>query len=235
MKRYIPNYDLYDIIDGEFLKRFKNLNCIKIGVIQAFDSEKQTVDVSVCDISVLLSGTQETDKLYEYPLLREVPCHFFRFGEGAIYAPPQQGDFCILLFCDHSLDGWWTSGKGAPDYTENNHDIKDAVAIVGLSNNVNPIQNFIMGLVLMWNANNSIIIKDGEITIKSPEITNDGNVTTTGNETINGDATIIGKVKITGDTLVTGTLGTEMGASGSFATADNKTVTVVKGIITAIG
>lgn len=70
------------------------------------------------------------------PTVPDVPILFPTFGDGRITWPVSEGDPCLLIFSDRSLDEWdRAGGGGAVEPVDNRtHDITDAVAIpMGLS------------------------------------------------------------------------------------------------------
>ena len=135
-------------------------------------------------------------------------------GTTYITHPITAGDQCVLLFNDYMLDGWKSSGQDRPSERDRRHDISDAIAIVGLRALPNAIQNYSDYLDLHYSDNSSIII---------------GNTVEVNNQTIN----LNGDVNVTG--IVTApTLNATTAATGTFRSADNKTITVVNGIVTSI-
>ena len=168
--KYQPKITLTSLLQSYIQNAFSSNSFIKIGSIQSFDKTDQTATIKIMDKKPIYSLPTEPQKIEDYPVLEKVPCHFLRFGQGYVAAPPVQGDYCILLFCDHTLDYWWSTGGGQPNYTKKQHDLSDAIAIVGLGNSINPINAMANALVLCFNPNNSITIQNGQIAEKSPVI-----------------------------------------------------------------
>lgn len=189
------------------------LNCVKIGEIISFDKNDQT-----CSVRVLHKQTNQynpyVNQLIEYPVLEKVPCVVLGGGGTYITHPISKGDQCVLLFSDYMIDGWWSSGEARPSDFPRKHDLSDAIAIVGLKALPQAIQNYSDFLELHYSNNSSIII---------------GNTIDINNQTIN----LNGDVNVTG--IVTApTLNATTAATGTFRSADNKTITVTNGIVTAI-
>lgn len=189
------------------------LNCVKIGEIISFDKNDQT-----CSVRVLHKQTNQynpyVNQLIEYPVLEKVPCIVLGGGGTYITHPISTGDQCVLLFSDYMIDGWWSSGEARPSDFPRKHDLSDAIAIVGLKALPQAIQNYSDFLELHYSNNSSIII---------------GNTIDVNNQTIN----LNGDVNVTG--IVTApTLNATTAATGTFRSADNKTITVTNGIVTAI-
>ena len=68
-----------------------------------------------------------------YPIFPAVPVVCLGGGGGAITFPITAGDQCMLTFIDKNIDAWWLSGtQGLPPNNARQHDLSDAVAIIGL-------------------------------------------------------------------------------------------------------
>lgn len=210
---------LTEFIDYCFSSFSNALNCIKIGEIVSFDKTKQTANVRILH-------KQKDDyyyinsKLIEYPLLQEVPCVVMGGGTSYISHPISAGDQCVLLFSDYMIDYWQNTGEARQSDIDRRHDISDAIAIVGLKALPKAIQAYSDYLDLHYSDNSSIII---------------GSTIEVNNQTINlnGDTKVTGNEQVTG-TITAPTINATSAANGTFVSADNKTVTVVNGIITAI-
>ena len=204
---------LTELIDYCFSSFSNALNCIKIGEIVSFDKTKQTANIRILH-------KQKDDyyyinsKLIEYPLLQEVPCVIMGGGTSYISHPISPGDQCVLLFSDYMIDYWQNTGEARQSDIDRRHDISDAIAIVGLKALPKAIQSYSDYLDLHYADNSSIIVGD------TIEVNN-----TTIN--LNGNANVTG-------VITAPTLNATQAATGTFASADNKTITVVNGIVTAI-
>lgn len=208
-----------------------SLNCIKIGEIVSFDKNEQTATVKVLH-RMDSNYDLELDKTVEYPPLQKVPVVVLQGGGSVITFPIKAGDQCLLLFCDYMIDNWWISGGvGASDFPRR-HDLSDAIAIVGLQALPKAIQGYSDYLHLQYNANSDIVIG------KNIDVNNDNihlNGDTVVKETLEVKKDVTAKKDVNVEQAVTAkVLNATTAANGSFATADNKTVTVVNGIVTAI-
>ena len=119
--------DLAEIFNRKMMEQAAKLNCCHIGTVKSFDSVKQTVIASI-NYKAFVDG-----KLYDYPLLLDVPVFVYSGGGARITMPIAPGDTCILLFNDRSIDNWLTTGdvSSAPN-GERVHDLSDAICLVGL-------------------------------------------------------------------------------------------------------
>jgi len=231
-----------------------SLNCIKIGEIVSFDKTDQTCSVRILHIQdENYNIYMPNDFSLEYPTLEKVPVVIMGGGGTYISHPISAGDQCVLLFCDYMIDAWWVSGKKKTSIVPRKHDISDAIAIVGVNATPNSIQEYSDYLRLQYSPESNIIIgtqidvNSDTINLNSKDITENGdNITlnaaniklngdtkNTGTLEVEQDVTAKANVSVTGD-LTAATLNATTAASGSFLSADNKTVTVVNGIVTSI-
>lgn len=202
-----------------------SLNCVKIGKIISFDKTDQTVSVQVMHVqddnyNIYL------DETIEYPVLNKVPVVVMGGGGTYISHPINAGDQCILLFCDYMMDSWWVSGNVEPSIVPRKHDISDAIAIVGINPTPKVIQEYSDYLKLHYSAESNIIIGE-QIDVNNEQINLNGNTEVTGNVTMDANATVA-------NDLTALSLNATSAATGSFRSADNKTVTVVNGIVVSI-
>lgn len=184
-----------------------SMHCVKIGEIVSFDKTDQTATVKVLHVMDKDYNTRLEEEI-QYPLLEKVPVVVMSGGTSYISHPISAGDQCLLLFCDYMIDAWWVSGEAKPSIVPRKHDISDPIAIVGVRATPKAIQGYSDYLRLQYGENSSIVIGE-QIDV------NNGTIN------LNGKTTALD-------------LHSNSGASGSFATSDNKTVTVVDGVITSI-
>lgn len=206
-------------------------NCIKIGEIVSFDKADQTATVRILhrqNENYDLNLTEEVD----YPLLGKVPVVILQGGGAHITFPINAGDQCLLLFSDYMIDNWWVSGDVSTSDFPRRHDLSDAIAIVGLNALPKAIQDYSDYLHLKYDEKSDIVIG------KNIDINNDNihlNGATEVKETleVKKDATFKKDVNVE-QTVTAKTLNATTAANGTFLTVDNKTVTVVNGIVTVI-
>ena len=119
--------DLAEILNRRMAETMTKINCCHLGTVKSFNSLKQTVTASI-NYKAVVDG-----KLYEYPLLLDVPVFVYSGGGSRITMPVAAGDTCILLFNDRSIDNWLTTGdvSSVPN-GERVHDMSDAICFVGL-------------------------------------------------------------------------------------------------------
>lgn len=190
-----------------------SMHCIKIGEILSFDKTDQTAKVKVLHIMDSNYNTRLEEEI-EYPLLEKVPVVVMGGGTSYISHPISAGDQCLLLFCDYMIDAWWVSGEKKASIVPRKHDISDPIALVGVRATPKAIQSYSDYLRLQYDQNSSIVIGE-QIDVNNASINLNGTVNVTQKATA---------LELHATTA----------ASGSFTTKDNKTVTVVDGVITEI-
>lgn len=208
-----------------------SLHCIKIGEIIEFNKENQTAKVKVLHIMDENYNTRLEQEL-EYPVLGDVPVVIMGGGGTYISHPIATGDQCLLLFCDYMIDNWWITGEAQPSIVPRKHDISDAIAIVGLNATPKAIQEYSDYLRLQYSPESSIVIGE-QIDVNNETINLNGNTTNSGTMEVVGDVAMDANATVANN-LTALSLNATSAATGSFRSSDNKTVTVVNGIVTSI-
>ena len=205
MKNTNNNIDLNYLLEQVIEKVKNDINCVKIGKIVKFYEEDKTADVEI------MFKKKENDNIIDYPLL--LKCLVVG---NKITVPIEVGEYCLIFFNDINLDSFFETNDKQLPYTLETHNISDAIVITGLNNLNNKIQYDNTAISLNYSLNKI-----------------NGNLEVQGETTINNNTTINGNTTITG-TTTSGKVEVGNGATGVFVSADNKTITVEKGIITKI-
>jgi uncharacterized Zn-binding protein involved in type VI secretion len=195
------------------------------GIIQSFDSTKQTVEVVVAITEIVLQedGSYATE---EIPILVDVPICFPTAGGFSVTFPVVKGDECLVVFADTCFDAWHF--KGAQETGEDiaqdqmslrRHDLSDGIAILGLNSQITKLTNYSEDSLQIRSDEEQtyIDVKDDAIKIVVNETyleVKDGEINIDSQTTINikntGDIAIEGgTVEIKGDSVViaSGTMG----------------------------
>lgn len=208
-----------------------SIHCVKIGEIISFDKTDQTASVRVLHVMDSNYNTR-LEETVEYPVLGKVPVVIMGGGGTYISHPISAGDQCLLLFCDYMIDSWWVSGTAQPSIVPRKHDIADPIAIVGLNATPKAIQDYSDYLKLQYSPESNIIIGDS-IDVNNETINLNGNTTNSGTMEVVGDTTMDANLNVA-QVATAQSLHATSAASGTFVSADNKTVTVVDGIVVTI-
>ena len=132
--------DLQDVIDGSIEDLLYSFNCHRVGVIESFNALEQTATIRMVDKGVLINANGET--LIEYPPLVDCPIFVNKGTNGGLTIPINNGDTCLILFNDRDLDNWLVDGLTQRPNTLRAHTLSDAIAIVGIRNQINKIGDY---------------------------------------------------------------------------------------------
>lgn len=173
------NQSLASVLDLYRLSLMYQMNCHQVGEIVSFNPSTQTAEVQIKMVRV------EDNQIKEYPLLIDCPCVVLSGGKGRLTFPIEQGDSCLVLFNDRDIDNWYASGQKMPPRTPRMHNFADAIALVGIRNKQNQIEDYLQhGVELKYGKstikleNNKVTITDHKstITMDKDDITINGNV-----------------------------------------------------------
>lgn len=144
------------------------------------------------------------------PVFPSIPPVFLSGGASYDAHPIAVGDYCLLLVSERCFDRWYGGADNVPPIEQRMHDYSDCFALVGVSP--------------------ASMAKTIPATIERF-----GDSTVTGDWIHTGNYTLIGSldVSLNTDSTTYSVAGTP-GWTGSFATGDSRTVTVVSGLITNV-
>ena len=133
------------------------------GIIQSFDSAKQTVTVQIAirekiNIDGVLSWR-------EVPILVDVPIFMPRSGGYIITLPINKGDECLVIFGDNCMDAWWQSGGAQNQIDKRRHDLSDGFAIIGIWNQTKTIEGYAESSIQVRNEPGDTYIEISDKTI----------------------------------------------------------------------
>ena len=157
-----------------------DVNTSMPGTIKSFDKKNQTATI-IPNIRSVVNKTDGTSSTRQLPELKNVPCLFpYSANSGfSLTFPVKEGDQCLLIFSQRSIDNWQENGK-VNDPVEVSypraHSLVDAVAIVGAIPEPDAIQDFNEDAIEIRNKDRSSVVTVGNsnITIKCPN----GTITT---------------------------------------------------------
>ncbi len=144
------------------------------------------------------------------PVFPSIPPVFLSGGTSYDAHPIAVGDYCLLLVSERCFDRWYGGADNVPPIEQRMHDYSDCFALVGVSP--------------------ASMAKTIPATIERF-----GDSTVTGSWIHTGSYTLIGSlgVSLNTDSTTYSVAGTP-GWSGTFATGDSRTVTVISGLITNV-
>ncbi len=155
--------DLTNTLKSVGEKTGKELNCMRIGIIQEFYPEDLTVQVLIANKKDLGQNQDGSQKVRDFAPIRAKICYCNPFETF----PLKKGDECLLLFSDREIESWFINGDVNPLNYPRMHSMTDAVAIVGLRSLPNMIQILADCLNLFYGQSN-IALSESVINITSP-------------------------------------------------------------------
>jgi hypothetical protein len=102
-------------------------------VIQ-FYPDTMTVDVQPC-IQGIWRQPDGTVQYFDIAVLKDVPVIYPGGGQHTITFPVNAGDYCLVIFCERSIDNWYQMGGVQQPSDWRMHDINDGFALVGIRPN----------------------------------------------------------------------------------------------------
>lgn len=216
--------ELYEVINEALLFALSNLHtsvvCKITGVGEKTISCKPVINRVVNDESKQL------------PEFIEVPPIFMKGGSSYTAHPITVGDYCLLIISERCYDAWYYGSDFVSPLEIRLHDYSDGFALVGIANE--------SGAITIPSVITQIgdMFAHGDWTHTGNTIHN-GNLTQGGDQDITGNVTISNQleaaISILGNAQFTSIQSSgQVGVSGTFTSADNKTITVTNGIITGI-
>lgn len=241
-----PNW--FQILDSTKRETANELNCVRIGIVQAVYYDSLTVDVLITNKRTLSINNDGTQEVENYPLIRANIVFCNPYITNPIFA----GDECVLLFNDREQESWFINGGINAEAHPRMHALTDAVAIFGIRSLPKMISILQDALHLFYKYQGSDIqIKEEEIITNTKKFTQNitntieistttSNLTTTTNN-INATTNNLTATtnNITATTNHNGTFNSSLindttAASGSFISKDDKLVVVSNGIVRSI-
>ena len=152
------------------------------GVIQSYDSTKQTATVQLATMEKVNLNGQVSWK--NISTLLDVPVLFPRANGFSITFPIKKGDECLVIFADCCIDGFWQSGGvGNTQLDKRRHDLSDGMAIITNISQPNKLTNVSTTSLQLRSddGNTKVDISTGNITLTATNVTiNSNNVTIAG-------------------------------------------------------
>ena len=219
---------------------------MRVGIVQEFIAEQQIVRVKIASqrlISISADGTQNTE---DYAEIYAKLC----YASPYVTFPPQIGDECVLLFNDREMESWWINGSANQRAYDRMHDLTDCIAICGLRSQpklieipTDTLKFFYFGndisLTTTEDSKSITITTEGfNLNDTSTNITSDSTVSISASDSSismqSGSITVTSTAINLSGNVTANHLVVNDGATGTFRSQDNKTITVTNGIVTSI-
>jgi len=128
------------------------------GIIQSFDSAKQTVTVQLVIREKLSLGGQPYQDV-AIPIIEDVPVFMPRAGNFVLTMPITAGDECLVIFADSCIDSWWESGALGNQMDRRRHDLSDGIALVGIWSQPKVVSSYSSDAAVLRNLNNDSYVE----------------------------------------------------------------------------
>lgn len=155
--------DEYSDRQSQIDSTLMNLHTSMPAIIMSYDANTRTVTAQPAIQRVFTDGEGLSGPMNLPPCV-DVPVIFPGGGGYEITFPVKEGDECLLLFSERCIDSWFVSGEPNVPADYRQHDLSDAIAIVGLKslNKATPTDNAGMNI---GSASNKIAITDKDVSI----------------------------------------------------------------------
>ena len=120
--------DWLDVVKDQIRTALLEINTCMPGIIKGYDPATRTATVQPA-----IKRTTVEGEIVSRPLLEEVPVVFPYAGSQGITFPLNDGDPCLLIFSQRSIDDWVTLKLEGEVTDTRLHDINDAFCIPGPS------------------------------------------------------------------------------------------------------
>lgn len=140
-----------------------NLHTALPAIVMSYDANTRTVTAQIAIQRVFTDGEGLNGPINLPPCV-DVPVIFPGGGGYEVTFPVKEGDECLLIFSERCIDSWFISGEISPPADYRQHDLSDAIAIMGLKslNNLEPTDTAGMKI---GGADNKISITDSDVSI----------------------------------------------------------------------
>lgn len=136
---------LASVIQQAISNRLMDLHTCMPGTIVSFDPATQLAQIQPSIKRVFKSVAirdEETLTEANLPVLKDVPVIFPRAAGFSMTFPVTTGDECLIYFNERSIDNWNETGGEVSPLGFRQHDLSDAIAIVGIASQPNKISSF---------------------------------------------------------------------------------------------
>lgn len=153
---------LQSVFKSSIERTGKELNCMRIGIIQEFHAEDLTAKVLIANKKDLGLNQDGTQNVRDFAVIRAKVCYCNPF----VTYPLTQGMECVLLFNDREMESWFVNGGVNPLAYPRMHSLTDAVAICGIRS-IPQMVSILADCLNLFYGSSNIAISDKVINITS--------------------------------------------------------------------
>lgn len=155
---------LEDAINAGVNAKVRDLHTALPGTILSFDTSTQ-----LAEIQPAIQRIYSNDRAVDLPKIINAPVAIWRGGGFSMTYPIKEGDECLIVFSERSLDRWIEEGEGKKPMHKRTHNLSDGIAFVCLSSKPNAVPDYSdSDLQIKSDSGNAVITlkSDGNINIK---------------------------------------------------------------------
>lgn len=126
--------DLFDLVKKETKLE---INCNHLATIQSYDGDANTCTAKINYQRTFFkeSNGSYIAENYDFPVLEDIPVIRILGGATGLNVPIEEGDQCLLMFNDRSMDNWFAGLNDGPVSNGRLHSLSDGLALIGLKGN----------------------------------------------------------------------------------------------------
>ena len=161
-----------DILRNSVFNILSDVHTCMPGIVKSFDASTNKATIQPALNKAFTTGEMPM------PILENVPMMFPGSGDFRFTFPIREGDYCLLLFSERSIDLWLSVGGQVTPNDRRKFDLSDAIAIPGLLPFNSSFPNNGTDFTLSFNGSYITIKENGEVVINTSSTVAIGNTTT---------------------------------------------------------
>ena len=165
------------------------LNCVRIAIVEEFDSENLVVKVRLVNKLSAGINADGSQKVIDYPPIY-AKVHYVGWGQTGITYPITEGMEGVVLFSDREIESWFITGEVTPPAYNRAHSFSDAIFICGVFSKPKLITVLTDCLHLFYgdsdiqispaqikaNTVNAVLNASGSVVLNAPDVSVTGNL-----------------------------------------------------------
>lgn len=182
--------NLQDLVTKTIQKTLSKLRVAMPATVQKVDLRKSLVEVQIVQPE-MINGEE-----VRQPIISDVPILFLQAGGAKITFPIERGDQGLLIFCDRDISAWIDNGSPRVE-SNRTHAMTDAIFIPGLKGG--GYETARNEAKISYRNTDITIKRNGDVDVKSPNVTMTGNLTVEGNLEVSKNVDVIGNIDAEGN------------------------------------
>ncbi len=121
--------DLAALIRRAMESKLVDMHVATVGEVVTYYPQDHTADIQPLVKRVIPAAADRTEVVESFPVLTKVPVARIGGKGFLIDCPLEAGDQVTVLFCDSSLEVWWSTGRESDPGDIENHGLSGAIAL----------------------------------------------------------------------------------------------------------